>query len=38
MAHAAIGLITSTLLTLVVVPVFYTLRDDLPVKVTGRSR
>jgi len=35
MAHAIIGgLITSTLLTLVVVPVIYTLLDDLKNKVT----
>jgi HAE1 family hydrophobic/amphiphilic exporter-1 len=37
MAHAVIGgLITSTLLTLFVVPVAYTLRDDLVAKVLGR--
>ncbi|GAB6158513.1 hypothetical protein JCM39194_17130 [Desulfotomaculum varum] len=36
MAHAIIGgLITSTLLTLVVVPVIYTLLDDLKVKTTA---
>ncbi|HEX7122160.1 MAG TPA: efflux RND transporter permease subunit [Gemmatimonadaceae bacterium] len=39
MAHAVIGgLITSTLLTLFVVPVVYTLLDDLAVRVTGRKR
>ena len=39
MAHAVIGgLITSTLLTLFVVPVFYTLLDDLAVRVTGKKR
>jgi HAE1 family hydrophobic/amphiphilic exporter-1 len=38
MAHAVIGgLITSTLLTLFVVPVFYTLLDDLAVRVTGKK-
>ena len=38
MAHAVIGgLITSTLLTLFVVPVVYTLLDDLAVRVTGRK-
>ncbi len=39
MAHAVIGgLITSTLLTLFVVPVVYTLLDDLAVRITGRAR
>jgi hydrophobic/amphiphilic exporter-1 (mainly G- bacteria), HAE1 family len=39
MAHAVIGgLITSTLLTLFVVPVFYTLLDDLAVRVMGKKR
>jgi hydrophobic/amphiphilic exporter-1 (mainly G- bacteria), HAE1 family len=39
MAHAVIGgLITSTLLTLFVVPVFYTLMDDLAVRVTGKKK
>jgi HAE1 family hydrophobic/amphiphilic exporter-1 len=39
MAHAVIGgLITSTLLTLFVVPVVYTLLDDVAVKVFGRKR
>ena len=39
MAHAVIGgLITSTLLTLFVVPVAYTLLDDLAVRVTGRKK
>ena len=39
MAHAVIGgLITSTLLTLFVVPVFYTLLDDLAVRVLGKKR
>jgi len=38
MAHAVIGgLITSTLLTLFVVPVVYTLLDDLAVRVTGKK-
>ncbi|MFN8574742.1 MAG: efflux RND transporter permease subunit [Gemmatimonadaceae bacterium] len=38
MAHAVIGgLITSTLLTLFVVPAVYTLLDDLTVKVLGRK-
>ena len=38
MAHAVIGgLITSTLLTLFVVPVFYTLLDDLAVRVMGKK-
>src|SRR5687767_9633186 len=38
MAHAVIGgLITSTLLTLFVVPVFYTLLDDLAVRVRGKK-
>jgi HAE1 family hydrophobic/amphiphilic exporter-1 len=38
MAHAVIGgLITSTLLTLFVVPVVYTLLDDLSMKVLGRK-
>jgi HAE1 family hydrophobic/amphiphilic exporter-1 len=38
MAHAVIGgLITSTMLTLFVVPVVYTLLDDLAVRVTGRK-
>ncbi len=38
MAHAVIGgLITSTLLTLFVVPVFYTLLDDLAVRVVGKK-
>ena len=37
MAHAVIGgVIASTLLTLLVVPVLYTLLDDLASKVTGR--
>jgi HAE1 family hydrophobic/amphiphilic exporter-1 len=37
MARAVIGgLITSTLLTLFVVPVVYTLLDDLAVRVVGR--
>ncbi len=31
------GLITSTLLTLFVVPVVYTLLDDLAVRVTGKK-
>jgi hydrophobic/amphiphilic exporter-1 (mainly G- bacteria), HAE1 family len=39
MAHAVIGgLITSTLLTLFVVPVVYTLLDDLTEKVLGRKK
>jgi hydrophobic/amphiphilic exporter-1 (mainly G- bacteria), HAE1 family len=39
MAHAVIGgLITSTLLTLFVVPVVYTLLDDLAAKVLGRKK
>jgi len=39
MAHAVIGgLVTSTLLTLFVVPVFYTLLDDLVVRVLGKKR
>jgi HAE1 family hydrophobic/amphiphilic exporter-1 len=39
MAHAVIGgLITSTLLTLFVVPVVYTLLDDLAARVTGRKK
>jgi hypothetical protein len=39
MAHAVIGtLITSTLLTLFVVPVFYTLLDDLAVRVAGKKK
>jgi len=39
MAHAVIGgLITSTLLTLFVVPVVYTLLDDLTQKVLGRDK
>jgi HAE1 family hydrophobic/amphiphilic exporter-1 len=39
MAHAVIGgLITSTLLTLFVVPVFYTLLDDLALRVLGKKR
>jgi len=39
MAHAVIGgLITSTILTLFVVPVVYTLLDDLAVAVMGKSR
>ncbi|MDF9408412.1 efflux RND transporter permease subunit [Pelotomaculum isophthalicicum JI] len=39
MAHAIIGgLITSTLLTLVVVPVIYTLLDDMKKKFTFRNR
>ena len=39
MAHAVIGgLITSTLLTLFVVPVVYTLLDDLTMKVFGRRK
>jgi HAE1 family hydrophobic/amphiphilic exporter-1 len=38
MAHAVIGgLITSTLLTLFVVPVFYTLLDYLAVRVLGKK-
>jgi len=38
MAHAVIGgLITSTLLTLFIVPVVYTLLDDLTAKVLGRQ-
>jgi HAE1 family hydrophobic/amphiphilic exporter-1 len=38
MAHAVIGgLITSTLLTLFVVPVVYTLLDDLAVRVMGKK-
>ena len=38
MAHAVIGgLITSTLLTLFVVPVFYTLLDDLAIRVMGKK-
>ena len=38
MAHAVIGgLITSTLLTLFIVPVVYTLLDDLSAKVLGRK-
>jgi len=38
MAHAVIGgLITSTLLTLFVVPVFYTLLDDLALRVMGKK-
>ena len=38
MAHAVIGgLITSTMLTLFVVPVVYTLLDDLTVKILGRK-
>jgi HAE1 family hydrophobic/amphiphilic exporter-1 len=38
MAHAVIGgVIASTLLTLLVVPVLYTLLDDLAARVTGRS-
>ena len=38
MAHAVIGgLITSTLLTLFVVPVVYTLLDDLSVRVLGKK-
>jgi len=38
MAHAVIGgLITSTLLTLFIVPVVYTLLDDLTAKVLGRK-
>ncbi|MFP5354229.1 MAG: efflux RND transporter permease subunit [Gemmatimonadota bacterium] len=38
MAHAVIGgLITSTLLTLFVVPVVYTLLDDLSAKVLGKK-
>jgi HAE1 family hydrophobic/amphiphilic exporter-1 len=39
MAHAVIGgLITSTILTLFVVPVVYTLLDDLAASVTKRLR
>jgi HAE1 family hydrophobic/amphiphilic exporter-1 len=39
MAHAVIGgLITSTLLTLFVVPVVYTLLDDVAVRVVGRKK
>jgi HAE1 family hydrophobic/amphiphilic exporter-1 len=38
MAHAVIGgLVTSTLLTLFIVPVVYTLLDDLAVRVVGRK-
>jgi HAE1 family hydrophobic/amphiphilic exporter-1 len=38
MAHAVIGgLVTSTLLTLFVVPVFYTLLDDLALRVMGKK-
>jgi HAE1 family hydrophobic/amphiphilic exporter-1 len=38
MAHAVIGgLITSTILTLFVIPVFYTLLDDLAVRVRGKK-
>jgi HAE1 family hydrophobic/amphiphilic exporter-1 len=37
MAHAVIGgVIASTLLTLLVVPVLYTLLDDLAARITGR--
>lgn len=39
MAHAIIGgLFTSTLLSLVVVPVIYSLLDDLKVKISGKKR
>lgn len=39
MAHAIIGgLFTSTLLTLVVVPVIYSLLDDLKVKLPGDKK
>jgi HAE1 family hydrophobic/amphiphilic exporter-1 len=39
MAHAVIGgVIASTLLTLLVVPVLYTLLDDLAARVSGRGR
>jgi hydrophobic/amphiphilic exporter-1 (mainly G- bacteria), HAE1 family len=39
MAHAVIGgLVTSTLLTLFVVPVVYTLLDDVAVRVVGRKK
>ena len=37
-AHAVIGgLITSTILTLFVIPVFYTLQGDLAVRVRGKK-